>query len=570
MKHEKNLLQQAQTLQKQGELESADKIYAEYYALQPQDLAAAHQWCILKLQRRELKAAEKLINTLLQQDPENIQLLITSAKILTEEQDYSAAEKIYLDILQAHPTYLPIHLHLGNLYFHLDKLEAAIEQYNLLLKDNPHPEIRFNYALALTKQSQLDTAIDELNKVLKADPQHLKAHFQLAEIYREQTNFSAASGHYQAVIAKLPSHIDANLGLAFCYDQQGQAAQAIAQLQPFAEMQPPALELHELLAKIYTEQHDQHKALKHYQACLSIQREPIYLYNIAVIYMHQQRHKEALMYFNAILEIEPQHFETLQNVGSIYLKMRNGPAAISAYERALPLASNPDEIQHILAALKDDAPPAMPPESFVTNLFNSYAPRYDEHLLDFLKYKVPAAIQAILEQSSVLESHNLRVVDTGCGTGLCAKFIRPYCQSLIGIDLAADMLAIAADKKLYDRLIEGELTQALRDLPEQDLIIAADVLTYFGELDGVFAAAAASLVAGGHFVFSVERLSHTTDQAPDFALQKSLRYAHHRDYISRIANVHQFVLEDLHNAIIREDHGRPIEGYIVLLKHRPA
>ena len=62
------------------------------------------------------------------------------------------------------------------------------------------------------------------------------------------------------------------------------------------------------------------------------------------------------------------------------------------------------------------------------------------------------------------------------------------------------------------------------------LILAADVLCYFGDLDDVFAAAYQRLAPGGWFVGSVEELLPDAQGAipgnGDWALQRQGRYAH--------------------------------------------
>lgn len=555
-------LEQAQQAQLKGELEQADQLYQSYCRAQPEDLAAKHQWAIVKLQRQQLTEALAIINELLQAHKDQLEYSITKAKILVEQKDYQAAEAIYQSLLEKQADYIPLYMHLGALYFHSDQLSKAQMQYKTALQMKDHPEIRFNYALALAKDQQLNAAKKQLKQVICQQPQHLKAHFQLAEIYRQEQDLALAIKHYLTVIEHLPAHVDANLGIAYCYDQQGKQDKALYHLQPFLDYPEPILEIHEFLAKIYTQQAAHQKAIKHYQTCLSIETNINYFYNLAVIYMDMQRHAEAINYFKEVLSKEPKHLATLMNLGSIYLSTRNQSAAIEAYERAWELSDDKAQIEHILSALKQETPAAKPPTDFVANLFNNYAPRYDEHLTNYLKYKVPEQINTMLEHSTVLDQAPLLVVDAGCGTGLSAPLIKPYCKHLIGIDLAADMLRLAAEKKLYDELIEDDLCHALENLEQQDLVIAADVLSYFGDLQPPFAAAAHCLKQGGYFIFSVEKCSND----PRYKLRKTLRYAHHSDYIKEAAEQTKFELCDINNSVIREDHGRAIEGYIVLLK----
>ena len=57
-----------------------------------------------------------------------------------------------------------------------------------------------------------------------------------------------------------------------------------------------------------------------------------------------------------------------------------------------------------------------PPDSYVETLFDSYAERFEHHLVGQLGYQLPALIRWLCDQQ--LELHPGRVLDLGCGTGL--------------------------------------------------------------------------------------------------------------------------------------------------------
>ena len=67
------------------------------------------------------------------------------------------------------------------------------------------------------------------------------------------------------------------------------------------------------------------------------------------------------------------------------------------------------------------------------------------------------------------------------------------------------MLSHAREKHFYDELVRAELTEYLRANQNQfDLIVSADTLVYFGDLQAVFAALSAALRPNGVFVCTLE------------------------------------------------------------------
>ena len=134
-------------------------------------------------------------------------------------------------------------------------------------------------------------------------------------------------------------------------------------------------------------------------------------------------------------------------------------------------------------------------------MFNQSAANF-ERRLNNLEYKVPNLIEATLQRRLAKAEGDLRVLDAGCGTGLCAPFLRSYSCQLTGVDLSAGMLEKARSRKLYDELVEAELTSYLvQQIRAFDLIVFADTLCYFGDLTEIIAATAGALRPNGMLVF---------------------------------------------------------------------
>src|SRR3546814_7227319 len=102
-------------------------------------------------------------------------------------------------------------------------------------------------------------------------------------------------------------------------------------------------------------------------------------------------------------------------------------------------------------------------------------------------------------------------------------------RSLVGIDISEKMLQHADRKAVYDTLLCADVVTALDQHPDiPDLVVASDVLIYFGDLDPIFERVARHLQPGGLCAFTTE----VAAPGLRWFLRSSGRYAHGQPYRS--------------------------------------
>ena len=231
-------------------------------------------------------------------------------------------------------------------------------------------------------------------------------------------------------------------------------------------------------------------------------------------------------------------------------------AAMAAAGRALKLSPGDPAAERLLARLRaEPAPPASGAPC------DPEAGDFDEDLAK-LGYQGPKllldAVRALRPQAAGFD-----VLDLGCGTGLAGAAFRPLAAALVGCDLAPRMLEVAARRGVYDCLEEGDLLETLRrDEAAWDLILAADVMIYFGDLAGVFQAAAQALKPAGLFAFTVER------GADDgWELSSRGRFQHGASYLRNEAVRTGLAVRHL-AAVgeLRRERNVPVEGFACVLE----
>lgn len=201
------------------------------------------------------------------------------------------------------------------------------------------------------------------------------------------------------------------------------------------------------------------------------------------------------------------------------------------------------------------------PDAYIVASFDAFAESFDEQLVDVLGYDVPQQLHALI--TDVLEpGRTYDTLDAGCGTGLCGGFLRPLAKTLTGLDLSPKMLDFARARGVYDALVCEELTAFLESRTSAyDLIVAADVLIYFGDLEPIMAAAAKALRPGGILAVSTEY------GADDYRLGRSGRFAHSPAYVTRVAKGSFDVLVTTSTTLRREGADRVQGAIFVLRKH---
>jgi hypothetical protein len=144
----------------------------------------------------------------------------------------------------------------------------------------------------------------------------------------------------------------------------------------------------------------------------------------------------ALDSYDQALKHRPDYALAHYHRGNVLRALERREEAIAAYRAALAHGDNPETIAFALASVGEGETPAALPNDYVRSLFDQYANHFDQHLTEVLGYKTPAVLDALLRH--VAPSSELNTVDLGCGTGLCAPYLRAYAAPARRRPVAAD------------------------------------------------------------------------------------------------------------------------------------
>ena len=440
----------------------------------------------------------------------------------------SDAKKIYEDILKQQPNHFDaLHL-LGVIAGQTKNLHQAEELIGKAIKINPNDAAAYsNRGNALKDLKRVDEALASYDKAIALKPDYAEAYNNRGIALRDLKRVDDALASYDKAVALKPDYAEA-------YNNRGNVLQGTNRVDDALASYDKAIALKPDYAEAY---HNRGNALQ-----------------------RLKRVDDALASYDKAIALKPDYAEAWLGRGNCLQMLKQVEEAILAYRGALKLGADPVTTKYYLAAVGAESPPTASPEPYIANLFDAYADNFDDHLIDSLKYQSPAFLANLIER--FVSSNSLDILDLGCGTGLMGKRLRPFGRTLTGVDLSANMLDKARQRKIYDHLYCNELIRFLQTQGRIfDLIVAADVFVYFGDLSSAFREVRRVLSDGGLFCFSVE----ATDES-DFVLRITRRYAHSIGYLQKLAEQCRFTVEAIESQMIRRGDAADINGYHAIMR----
>lgn len=251
-------------------------------------------------------------------------------------------------------------------------------------------------------------------------------------------------------------------------------------------------------------------------------------------------------------KISRQAFHFLGAYGYSELALRLGEHRLASHPGDL-------ELSYILAVLRGEALKRAP-APYVAAHFDQFASEFDKQLTGVLGYNAYEPLARLSEQHAA--GRLAHILDIGCGTGLAGPLLAKPGRHLTGVDLSARMLDKARERGCYDALeIADAVEHLLRYHGTLDLVFAADMVIYLGELTGLMQGAAQALTPGGLFALTIE-----TNTGADIALMPSGRFAHALDYVLREATDAGFAGVTAEAVPLRYETTGFVTGHLILLR----
>lgn len=522
--------EETQQLHREGRLAEAKNAYLEILAANPNETSVLHMLAMLAAEEGDLEAAQLYLEKAITIKNDDPALFLHLANIYKAKKIYSLAEQMLFNTIELHPQFSAAYNNLGTVLYAQEKWQEAVDAYQAAIDIQPdYIDAYYNLGLALIKNGARGKALTVYEGLLSLSPDHPGAHFQLACLLMQERKYQKAIEHFLFIAEKYPFHFETQVNMASSYLKMG----------------------------------DLQSAKSHYLQALEILPSDEQVnFNLGVISMQLSLIKDAIKFYLQAVTINNNYFAAHNNLAIAYLLLSNKQGALIHFNEALRIDPSNESVRHTINILLQDKNISGSPPEYVRSLFDSYADHYDAHMLKLLKYQGHQSLLQTAEKVIGKPAGDKVVLDLGCGTGLCGELFKPYAKSMTGVDLSSNMLAVAKQKNIYDKLVESDVVAFLQQQSmKYDLIIAGDMLIYSGELEAFFLALSQALKPSGYFIFN----SEMTD-ADDFVMTVSGRFAHNKNYLDRLIKENKLKINYYNEEILRTQNNQSVTGHMYVVE----
>lgn len=521
-------LQQAIESHQAGRLDEAERLYREILAEQPAQADALHLLGLIHYARDDAATAAGLIRRAIGHAPGIAVYHFNLGNVCRALGDADASMSAYRAAIALAPDEADHHNNLGTLLEALGDWTSARDCYLQAAQLQPDDaELHVNLGNALRALGEAEAAVASYRRALELAPAAPMLHQVLADLHSELDRPEAALPWYRSALELDPDNAILRVDLGACLQRLGYTDEAAAQYRAALALQPDLAQAHN---------------------------------NLGALHQSRDELAEAAACYRAALAADPSLAEAHRNYASVLEAAGDTEGALAHYEETLRLNPGDATAAYKRAALRGDAAPDAAPADYVTQLFDQYADSFDAHLTGELGYRVPQLLRDLLARIEG-PHRGLQVLDLGCGTGLSGRAFRDCAAHLAGVDLSPRMLDKARARGVYDDLQVGDVVEALSArVAHWDLLVAADVFVYLGDLAAVLRAAARALRPGGRLLFSVERAD-----GEGFELRAAGRYVHSAGYVRALATAAGLRIDIEQPAVLRRNFGADVHGLLFAL-----
>lgn len=491
------------------------------------------------LKNGEYEKAANLYLQLAVQFPADESYLVSAANCYDKLNDKKVALGLYKKALEVNPQSLAVLLNLSTIYYELKKYEHSerFAKRALEIKGDNFSAL-MNLGNVAYARGEFALALEYYEKMYELNSNSYNAIINIANTCYNLSDYARAIEFAELAVEKRPTHVDPYIIIGNSYAELMKTEEASIALKKAAEIEPNSDWLCHSIAALYQKVGNWKQAL-------------YFSWKAITIKGNKASADDHINFGYMLYEVEDAGHQELMN---------------QYIERWVEMFPENPIVNYVCCALKHEDSVSSTDLTYVKKLFDGFAPSFDEILAE-LNYRVPEYISQLLKNTLKTKLFKKRrILDLGCGTGLCGEALKEYFpnEEFFGVDVSEKMLEEAGKKDVYEALFADDIMSFLSTNTEHyHAVIAGDVLTYMGDLKPLFRELSGAVKFSGLVCFSI---SKNTFNQNDYFLSSSGRFAHSIRYIHRVLKYCGFGVLAQEEHILRREGAKEVQGYVILAR----
>jgi predicted TPR repeat methyltransferase len=450
-------------------------------------------------------------------------------------------------------------------------LDAAEQAFRKTLMLNPsHTEALSNLGRALAQQGRNDESVDTMRQALAINPGHRQARIGLVNALTQLQRYEDAEENCGLLLDGSQMDAEALTLLGNIRKAKGDPGRALEKFEQALRVDPgnvSALMNKGLVLRALGRDEEALSSFTHASRLAPGNAMVWFIRGMTHIGLNLLEH--AAEDLEHAFRLNPGDVDAGGQLANVYRHLRRLPESIEVSRKILAVDPGNSRARFYLEAFgggrDGNSSPQRIPRQVAEAAYSQsdVGKNFEASLKGGLEYRAPDVLNDAVRKHCGGEESSLDILEIGCGTGLCGSRFADIARTLVGTDLSPSMLEVAREKDAYTDLYVADLVDVLSCNPGKfDLVIAMDVLCYFGNLGEIFRKCRDTLRANGVFAFSVER----PDGDEPWQLHPYGHFVHSLAHIRQVADAAGFREEFVKEMVLRREALEPRTGYIGLFR----
>ncbi|MEA2040277.1 MAG: tetratricopeptide repeat protein [Thermodesulfobacteriota bacterium] len=327
--------------------DEAGAYFEKAVQIDPDHAKAHYQLGVLYISSKQMNLAEKELNLAITKDQGFNQAKRILARLYYRKHAYERAISICRELIedsgQDHETLFILGDSLLN-RGHTGEAKRVLIEAVKAFPDNSSLKIRLTIASVYLKTGKLLLALEELDRILDAEPDNHRARGLRAEIHLKSKRYEDAASDYRHLMQRNPSSQYVRFRLAEIYQAQGKLDDALELFGEILDSYPDPSKPLEKTVKIYVAKGKFKKALELCNDYLKKWPKHLRIGLLkAMLLIKQKRYETAEKFLSDLIREHPRSDDLLILKAGIHKSRREYESALREYQKAIDI--DPHNIQ---------------------------------------------------------------------------------------------------------------------------------------------------------------------------------------------------------------------------------